>query len=108
MCRRNDSAKWSKSVDRHLDTLVEEDTLQKISQDLYYYPKLSVIGKTPPEEEFSIRSFLKDDRFLLTLPSPYNNLGIGTTQFSNHLFFVRSRFCYHKCKGNQSVIRNSF
>ena len=83
MCRRNDSAKWSKSVDRHLDTLVEEDTLQKLSQDLYYYPKLSVIGKTPPEEEFLIRSFLKDDRFLLTLPSPCNNLGIGTTQFSD-------------------------
>ncbi len=81
--RRDDLAKWSKSVDRHLDALVEEDTLQKLSQGLYYYPKLSAFGKTPPEEEVLIRSFLKDDRFLLTSPSSYNSLGVGTTQLYN-------------------------
>jgi hypothetical protein len=81
--RRDDLAKWSKSVDRHLDALVEEDTLQKLSQGLYYYPKLSSFGKTPPEEEVLIRSFLKDSRFLVTSPSTYNSLGVGTTQLYN-------------------------
>ena len=81
--RRDDLAKWSKSVDRHLDALVEEDTLQKLSQGLYYYPKLSAFGQTPPEEDVLIRSFLKDDRFLLTSPSSYNSLGVGTTQLYN-------------------------
>src|SRR5690606_15459005 len=81
--RRDDLSKWSKSVDRHLDTLVEEDTLQKLSQGLYYYPKISTFGKTPPEEEILIRSFLKDDRFLLTSPSNFNSLGVGTTQLYN-------------------------
>ena len=81
--RRDDLAKWSKSIDRHLDALVEEDTLQKLSQGLYYYPKLSAFGKTPPEEEVLIRSFLKDDRFLLTSPSFYSSLGVGTTQLYN-------------------------
>ena len=81
--RRDDLTKWSKCVDRHLDALVEEDTLQKLSQGLYYYPKLSAFGKTPPEEEVLIRSFLKDDRFLLTSPSSYNSLGVGTTQLYN-------------------------
>ncbi len=81
--RRDDLTKWSKSVDRHLDALVEEDTLQKLSQGLYYYPKLSAFGKTPPEEDVLIRSFLKDDRFLLTSPSSYNSLGVGTTQLYN-------------------------
>ena len=81
--RRDDLAKWSKSVDRHLDALVEEDTLQKLSQGLYYYPKLSAFGKTPPKEEVLIRSFLKDDRFLLTSPTSYNSLGVGTTQLYN-------------------------
>lgn len=81
--RRDDLVKWSKSVDRHLDALVEEDTLQKLSQGLYYYPKLSAFGKTPPEEDVLIRSFLKDDRFLLTSPSSYNSLGVGTTQLYN-------------------------
>jgi hypothetical protein len=81
--RRDDLTKWSKSVDRHLDALVEEDTLQKLSQGLYYYPKLSAFGKTPPEEEVLIRSFLKDGRFLVTSPSSYNSLGVGTTQLYN-------------------------
>lgn len=81
--RRDELAKWSKSVDRHLDALVEEDTLLKLSQGLYYYPKLSAFGKSPPEEEVLIRSFLKDDRFLLTSPSAYNSLGVGTTQLYN-------------------------
>lgn len=81
--RRDDLSKWSKSVDRHLDALVEEDTLQKLSQGLYYYPKISTFGKTPPAEEILIRSFLKDDRFLLTSPSNFNSLGVGTTQLYN-------------------------
>src|SRR5690606_29893987 len=81
--RRDDLTKWSKSVDRHLDALVEDDTLQKLSQGLYYYPKISSFGKTPPEEKVLIRSFLKDDRFLLTSPNSYNSLGVGITQLYN-------------------------
>lgn len=81
--RRNDLTKWSKSVDRHLHALIEEGVLQKLSQGIYYYPKNSAFGKTPPEEENLVRSFLKDDRFLLTSPNLYNTLGIGTTQLYN-------------------------
>ncbi|HEY8658467.1 MAG TPA: DUF6088 family protein [Hanamia sp.] len=81
--RRSDLAKWSKSVDRHLEALVEEDILQKLSQGLYYYPEDSAFGKTPPEEETLIKSFLKDDRFLLTSINAYNSLGVGTTQLYN-------------------------
>lgn len=81
--RRTDLIKWSKSVDRHLDTLVKEGTLNKLSQGLYAYPKQSVFGKTPPDEEDLVRGFLKDDRFLLTSPNYYNSLGVGTTQLYN-------------------------
>jgi hypothetical protein len=81
--RRSDLAKWSKSVDRHLEALVEEGILQKLSQGLYYYPEHSAFGKTPPEEETLIKSFLKDDRFLLTSINAYNSLGVGTTQLYN-------------------------
>jgi len=81
--RRNDLAKWSKSVDRHLGQLVKNGTLEKLSTGLYYYPKDSVFGKTPPEEEKLVRSFLKDDRFLMTSPNAYNSLGVGTTQLYN-------------------------
>lgn len=81
--RRTELAKWSKSVDRHLEALLEDGTLQKLSQGLYYFPKETVFGKTPPEEEALVRSFLKDDRFLLTSPNAYNSLAVGTTQLYN-------------------------
>jgi len=81
--RRNELAGWSKAVDRHLEELVEEGTLQKLSQGLYYYPKETVFGITPPDENVLVRSFLKDDRFLLTSPNAYNSLGVGTTQLYN-------------------------
>jgi hypothetical protein len=81
--RRNELARWSKSVDRHLEELVEDGTLQKLSQGLYYYPKQTVFGKTPPDENVLVRSFLKDDRFLLTSRNAYNTLGVGTTQLYN-------------------------
>ena len=81
--RRADLSMWSTSVDRHIDELVKEGTLQKLSQGLYYFPNLSVFGETPPDEEVLVRSFLKDNRFLVTSLNAYNALGVGTTQLYN-------------------------
>ncbi len=81
--RRADLSKWSTSVDRHLDELVKEGSLQKLSQGLYFYPEVTVFGEAPPEEEVLVRSFLKDSRFLLTSFNAYNTLGVGTTQLYN-------------------------
>ena len=81
--RRADLANWSKSVDRHLSLLVKEGTLKKLSQGLYPYLKETSFGDAPPEDEQLVRSFLKDDRFLITSPNAYNSLGIGSTQLYN-------------------------
>jgi len=81
--RRAELAQWSNAVDRHLATLVAEGSLQKVSPGVYFYPKLSVFGKMPPEESRLIQSFLKDDEFLVTTPNAYNALGVGTTQLYN-------------------------
>jgi hypothetical protein len=81
--RRADLSVWSTSVDRHLDELLKEGTLKKLSQGLYYFPNLSVFGESPPEEEVLVRSFLKDNRFLVTSLNAYNTLGVGTTQLYN-------------------------
>lgn len=81
--RRSDLANLSSSVDRHLSDLVKGGTLQKLSQGLFYYPKQTVFGKTPPDEKVLVRSFLKDDNFLLTSPNVFNSLGVGTTQLYN-------------------------
>ncbi len=81
--RRSELAEWSNAVDRHLDDLLQEGVLEKLSQGLYYVPKTSVFGKVPPEEDVLVQSFLKDDRFLLLTPNFYNSLGVGTTQLYN-------------------------
>ena len=81
--RRSELTQWSNAVDRHLATLVNEGTLQKVSPGVYYYPRKSVFGKVPPEERMLVRTFLKDDRFLMTTPNAYNTLGVGTTQLYN-------------------------
>ena len=81
--RRADLAQWSKSVDRHARELVEQGVLQKLRNGLYCYPKASVFGRVPADERELVRSFLKEDDFLLTSPNAYNTLGLGTTQLYN-------------------------
>lgn len=81
--RRAELSEWSKSVDRHLEELVKDGTLQKVSPGVYYYPKTSVFGNVPPDESDLVTTFLKDDRFLLVSPNFYNSLGVGTTQLYN-------------------------
>src|SRR5580692_9296269 len=81
--RRADLRKWSTSVDRHLQQLVKDGTLEKLSGGLYYVPKQSVFGKTPADEKELVGAFLKDDRFLVMSPNDYNTLGVGTTQLYN-------------------------
>lgn len=81
--RRADIAKWSSAIDRHLAEFVSKGILQKLSPGIYYYPKQSPFGPVPPDETLLIKSFLKDDDFLLTSPNTYNTLGVGTTQLYN-------------------------
>ena len=71
------------SVDRDIHGLVQDGTLQKLSRGLFYYPKESVFCKMPPDGNDLVRTFLKDDHFLLTSPNLFNSLGVGTTQLHN-------------------------
>lgn len=81
--RRADLQKWSASVDRHLQELLSEGVLEKLSGGVYHVPKKSVFGKVPAEERDLVRTFLKDDHFLILSPNDYNALGLGATQLYN-------------------------
>lgn len=81
--RRADLEQWSNAVDRHLAELLKAGILQKVAPGLYYYPRNTVFGPVPPEDEALVAAFLKDDEFLLTTPNDYNKLGVGTTQLYN-------------------------
>jgi hypothetical protein len=78
--RREDLAQWSNAVDRHLKQLQEDGTLTKLAPGLYSFPKETVFGKAPAEDDKLVGTFLRDRRFLLASPNAYNSLGVGTTQ----------------------------
>ena len=81
--RREDLARLSNAVDRHLRELVATGGLKKLAQGLYYVPKQSSFGALPPADEQVVSSFLRDKDFLVFSPSAYNAVGLGTTQLYN-------------------------
>jgi len=81
--RREDLARLSNAVDRHLQELVSTGMLKKLAQGLYYAPKLSNFGPLPPTDEQVVKGFLRDKDFLVFSPSSYNAVGLGTTQLYN-------------------------
>lgn len=81
--RREDLARLSNAVDRHLRELVSVGKLQKLAQGLYHAPKQSSFGLLPPADDDVVRVFLRDEDFLVFSPSSYNAVGLGTTQLYN-------------------------
>lgn len=101
--RRNDLEQWSNSVDRHLQELQDDGTIEKVAAGIYYYPKKTAFGKVPPNDKDLVRSFLKDDDFLLTSFNDYNKLQVGTTQLYN-----RTVVYNHKRHGEVKLGNRSF
>lgn len=82
--RREDLARVSNSVDRHLRELVSRGALKRLAQGLYYAPKKSVFGLLPPDDQELVATFLRDKDFLVFSQSSYNTLGLGTSQLYNN------------------------
>jgi hypothetical protein len=81
--RREDLARLSTAVDRHLRELVATGKLNKLAQGLYHAPKQSSFGPLPPADTQVVGGFLRDKDFLVFSPSAYNAVGLGTTQLYN-------------------------
>ena len=81
--RRKDLARWSNAVDRHVQQLLDEGRLEKVSAGVYMAPRKTRFGAAPAKTEKLLASFLGDDRFLVVSPSAFNGLGVGTTQLHN-------------------------
>jgi len=104
--RREDLARLSKAVDRHLQELVSTGTLKKLAQGLYYAPKQSSFGPLPPTDEQVVRGFLRDNEFLVFSPSSYNTVGLGTTQLYNStLVYNHKRHGVYKLGNRQFHFR---
>jgi hypothetical protein len=104
--RREDLTRWSNAVDRHLKQLVSDGTLTKLAGGLYSYPKKTVFGKAPAEDDKLVETFLKDRRFLLASPNAYNNLGVGTTQlYDKTVVYNRKRHGDFRLGGRKFAFR---
>jgi hypothetical protein len=104
--RRADLARWSNAVDRHLKQLVSEGTLTRLAGGLYAYPRTTVFGKAPAEDDRLLEVFLKDRRFLLVSPNAYNSLGVGTTQlYDKTVVYNRKRHGDFKLGGRKFAFR---
>jgi hypothetical protein len=101
--RREDLAHWSNAVDRHLKQLLDDGTLTKLAGGLYAYPKDTVFGRAPAEDDKLVGTFLRDHRFLLASPNAYNSLGVGTTQL-----YDKTVVYNHKRHGLFSLGRRTF
>ncbi len=84
--RRKDLEEYSNAIDRHLEQLLVQKELKKISGRIYYYPKKSKYGDLPPNEMDLIKTFLNDSNFLIVSPNDYNSLGVGSTQLYNEVY----------------------
>src|ERR1700679_3414748 len=80
--RREDVARWSNAVDRHLKKVVEDGTLTKLAGGLYAYPKQTVFGKAPAEDDKLVKAFLKDDDFFWLRPTLTTGLGSARRSFT--------------------------
>ena len=90
--RREDFIKLSSNIDRYLKKLVLENSLVKIRNGLYMCPETTPFGKALPEETQLLKTFLKDDRFVVYDFTLFNSLGIGLTQLHNkRIVFNRKR-----------------
>ena len=91
--RREDLLQWSRSVDRHLKELTVDGTLHKLRTGLYYSPRKFEFGEAPADEQELVKAFLKTDRFVVTSPNAYNQLGLGGQRSltTNGLSTIRNR-----------------
>lgn len=89
--RRDMLLSFSKALDRDLDTLVEKGLLRKLAGGLYYKPAMSEFGALPPNDSDLVKSFLRDNKFLLYSWNQYNALGVGLTQLYNRVIVLNRK-----------------
>ncbi len=90
--RREDFISLSSNVDRYLKKLVLQKNLIKIQNGLYMCPEKTPFGNALPDEYQMLKSFLKDDRFVVYDLNIFNDLGLGLTQLHNkRIVFNRKR-----------------
>lgn len=104
--RREMLASFSTSIDRDLAFLVRQNLVEKVAAGIYYKPEYSRFGALPSKEKELVKTFLRDDPFLLYSWNDYNGLGLGLTQLYNRMIvYNRKRHGLFELDGKQYDFR---
>ena len=89
--RREDILKRLDGSKHLLDKLIKSGVLKKAYRGIYYNPKITIFGESPPEEISLVKCFLRDEHFVIYSPSHFNCLGLGTTQLYNIAWVINKK-----------------
>lgn len=104
--RREALLSLSSAIDRDLSSLVKKGRIERVGSGLYHKPAHSRFGTLPSNDEELVRSFLRDDYFLLFSWNQYNTLGLGLTQLYNRVVvYNRKRHGLFKLGGKEFDFR---
>lgn len=104
--RTNDLSRWNTNPSRMAQRLVREGELTYLTKGLYYRPRQSRFGEVPPKREELLRAFLHNNRFLITGPELWTELGLGATAvFPYVLAYNTKRSGYFNLGGRTYYLR---
>jgi hypothetical protein len=104
--RRSDFAELTSNVDRHIHSLLVDGHLKRLSMGIYLAPKMTAFGEALPDEHSLLKTFLKDDHFVVYSTSQFNSLRFGTTQLYNErVVFNRKRTGQRQVGGRNYTFR---
>ncbi len=75
--------KYGKNPTRLAARLVNEGRSEKLRSGLYYAPRTSRFGVVPPSDKELLRAFFGGAPYLVTGPSVWNTLALGSTAVTN-------------------------
>lgn len=75
--------KYGSNPTRLVARLVSEGRLERLRSGLYYAPRGSRFGVVPPSDKELLRTFFDGAPYLLTGPSVWNSLALGSTAVAN-------------------------
>jgi len=71
--------RWGANPTRLAARLERSGVLRRLTHGLYYAPRRSKFGEVPPSAEALLDAFLQGTAYVLTGPSRWNALGLGST-----------------------------
>lgn len=71
--------RYGQNPTRYVAKLVADGKLKRLQSGLYYVPRQSSFGEVPPTQADLLKARFEGQPFLVTGPSVWNTLGLGTT-----------------------------